>query len=273
MALSDGTAAHPQQVAPHVVVFIHGLVESSRSWGPVRHPDGTTSASYPQQLVIDTGATTLVLDYSTGQSVADNGAQLSSMLGAVLDGWPVELDSVTLVGHSMGGLVARSAAHQGQETGQRWVRRLRLIVTLGSPHLGAPLEKSVHAAERAIGLFPESAPIARLLAGRSPGVRDLRHGRILEDVGGAEVGDPEPVPGVTYCTVSGAVTHSPAHPFGLLVGDGMVRLPSASGRSRTRHLSFDVDVRLGGTSHQALLATPPVYDVLRQWVQDYAVDA
>ena len=58
--------------------------------------------------------------------------------------WPVEVEEVALVGHSMGGLVSRSAAHSRSSDGAAWVEHVRKVVSLGSPHMGAPLEQAVH---------------------------------------------------------------------------------------------------------------------------------
>ncbi len=81
-----------------------------------------------------------------------------------MDRWPVELEEIALVGHSMGGLVARSACHLGAVRGDRWTRLVRQTVTLGSPHMGAPLEQLVHRGSAHLHKLPETRPAGQLPA-------------------------------------------------------------------------------------------------------------
>ena len=184
---------------------------------------------------------------------------------------PVE--SIALVGHSLGGLVARSACSVGGE----WTSLVRHTVSLGSPHTGAPLESAVHYAAAALGVVPETRPFAGFLRRRSAGIRDLRSGSLVdEDWRGR---DPEAlraaacreVPlleGAAHHFVAATITSSASHPVGRLVGDWLVLQPSASGRSRTRVIGFrDEDgMHVGGAHHLALLNHPAVYEQLRAWL-------
>ena len=254
---------------PNLVVFVHGMAETEADWN--RQPRNTTERRIPylERLEADAEVTCLAVRYSSGRAVGVNGLQLAELLEEVASAWPVPLSSVALVGHSMGGLVARSAAHQAHHGGQEWVGRLRIIITLGTPHLGAPSAKAADLAERALNAFPETAPIGRIFAPRSAGSRDLSDGRIL--VGEPDTVDPPNVPGVTHCTLGSSLTQDPGHPVAMLLGDGLVRLPSAAGRGRTRRLNFQVDTRLSGMHHFALLNEPAVYDLIRGWMQEFAL--
>ncbi len=51
------------------------------------------------------------------------------------------------------------------------------MVSLGSPHVGAPLAQGVHWASAALNAVPETRPLASLLRRRSAGIRDLRRAR------------------------------------------------------------------------------------------------
>jgi hypothetical protein len=53
-----------------------------------------------------------------------------------------------------------------------------------------------------------------------------------------------------------------------LVGDLLVRYPSASGSGRKRRIPFDVDkgMHLGGANHFQLLNHPAVYDQIVSWL-------
>jgi pimeloyl-ACP methyl ester carboxylesterase len=219
--------------ADRLAVFIHGLGETEFAWG--RNP-------YGDRLP---GWTPVYLRYNTGRSTADNGAALA----ALLDG--ADAREIALIGHSMGGLVARAACRHGGD----WTARVRVTVSLGTPHFGAPLAQAVHHAATGLNRFPETRPFANLLDRRSAGIRELRHGFMLDEVPLLE--------GPKHCFVSATVTRSATHPVGRLVGDVLVLAPSASGRGR---LAFHHGLELGGTHHLALLNHPAVYAELAGWL-------
>ncbi|MEA2493334.1 MAG: hypothetical protein QOJ29_1245, partial [Thermoleophilaceae bacterium] len=193
------------------------------------------------------------------------------------DAWPVPVEQIALVGHSMGGLVSRSACHQGVESQMRWVRRVRHVVSLGTPHMGAPLEQFVHYASAALSALPETRPFGSFLRRRSAGIRDLRQGSLVDedwrdrdpDLLRAEACSEVPLlEGATHCFVTATVTRSPRHPVGRLVGDYLVLQPSGSGRSRSRRIGFEDEngLHVGGANHFALLNHPDVYAKLREWL-------
>ena len=78
--------------------------------------------------------------YNTGLHVSENGRGLARLLDEMVEEWPCQLEELVLIGHSMGGLVARSACHYGAS----WTDRVRHVFCLGSPHLGADLEKGAN---------------------------------------------------------------------------------------------------------------------------------
>ena len=178
----------------------------------------------------------------------------------------------------MGGLVSRSACHLAAKDGAAWVQHVRKVVSLGSPHLGAPLEQTVHVASYAANLLPETRMFSTFLRRRSSGIRDLRQGSLVDedwrdrDPEALRAAACEEVPlleGATHCFVSATVTRSPRHPVGRVVGDTLVLQPSASGRSRTRKLGFEDEhgLHIGATNHIALLNHPAVYEKLREWLR------
>jgi pimeloyl-ACP methyl ester carboxylesterase len=233
--------------------------------------------TYGERLEQDLGVTAVEVRYNTGRHISQNGRSLADLLAALTDAWPRPVEEVALVGHSMGGLVARSACHIAALEELPWVGTVRHVVSLGSPHMGAPLEQAVHLASAGLDKLPETRPVSRFLRRRSSGIRDLRQGSLVDDdwreldrdalraVACAEVPLLE---GATHCFVSATITRSPRHPIGRLLGDVLVLQDSASGRSRTRRLGFrDEDgLHVGGASHFALLNHPRVYDQLRDWL-------
>jgi pimeloyl-ACP methyl ester carboxylesterase len=250
---------------PCVAVFLHGLMETEFSWG--REP-------YGDRLP---GWTPVYVRYNTGRHISRNGASLDELLEELVEDWPVELERIALVGHSMGGLVARSAAHHASLRKAPWVRHVSHIVSLGTPHMGAPLEQSVHHLSAALSAIPETRPFGAFFRRRSSGIRDLRQGSLVDadwhdcDRDALRARACEEVPlleGATHCFVSATITREQGHPVGRLLGDCLVLVPSASGRSRTRRLGFrDEDgLHIGGANHFALLRHPQVYEQLRSWL-------
>jgi len=257
-----------------VVVFVHGLMETEGAWCLGRRARGGT---YGSRLRDELGYTPVYVRFNTGRRISANGRSLSELLGVLVDQWPEEVEQLALVGHSMGGLVARSACHQAAEAGEDWVRRVRHTITLGSPHMGAPLEQVVCYASAGLCAFPETRPFGNFLRRRSGGIRDLRHGSLVDadwkdrdpDALRAEATQEVPLlEGATHCFVAATITRSPKHPLGRLIGDWLVLEPSASGRSRRRRIPFRSEhgMHLGGTNHFALLNHPDVYAKLREWL-------
>jgi hypothetical protein len=191
--------------ADTLVVFVHGLCEDENSWqrrsrahkAAERDEDLEAAhvVTHGQRLAHAHGMTPLYVRYNTGRRVHANGARLADALDHVVATWPAEVRRIVLVGHSMGGLVARSACHHAIAVEQDWVERVSNLVYLGTPHLGAPLARGVHGAARWLARLPETRGVTRLLDHRSDGVRDLTTGRIVAQArcrpgrGGAAGGD------------------------------------------------------------------------------------
>ena len=265
-------AAFPDAGA-HLVVFLHGLVETESAWRLGGRP------TYGERLDSEADTTSIFLRYNTGRRIAANGADLSNLLEQIITAWPVRVHRITLVGHSMGGLVSRSAAHQAAESGRRWVDLLTDVFTLGTPHLGAPLAHGVHVAVAALAMTPETRPFAHLLARRSAGIRDLIHGAITDedghacysdsfDVGAAmDISVPE---GVRHHHASAVITGNPRNPVGIFVGDGLVRTDSAGGRNKLRNIGLRADdgLAINGAHHFTLLNDERVYGWMRKILVD-----
>jgi pimeloyl-ACP methyl ester carboxylesterase len=261
---------------PRVAVFLHGLAETEEWWRRRSAPSaGEDRRPFGVRLRRDLGMTPVELRYNTGLHVSDNGARLAELLERLVAAWPVPVEDLVLVGHSMGGLVARSACHQAGELGHAWCGALRHVVTLGTPHHGAPLEKAVHATAWLLRAVPESRFVADILDMRSAGIRDLGYGNLREDDwrdadAAALLRDgriPVPLhPGCSHTFITATVTRDPRHPLGWLVGDLLVRSESAGGRCRERTIPVPPEsvVHLGGLTHFDLLDHPLVYERLRE---------
>jgi pimeloyl-ACP methyl ester carboxylesterase len=266
-------AAFPDATS-RVVVFLHGLMgtEYYWEWGGERAGD-----TYGARLALDLGCTPVYLRYNTGLHVSENGRSVAALLEQLVGAWPVDVEEVALVGHSMGGLVARSACHQAAERSQRWTERVTHVVSLGTPHLGAPLEQGAHVAAEALYAMPETRMLGAFLRRRSAGIRDLRHGSLVDedwhgrDPNALRTAACKEVPlldGATHCFVSASITRDPRHPVGRLLGDILVLVPSATGRGRARRIPFKDEHghHVSPSHHLALLNHPEVYERLREWL-------
>ena len=204
------------------MVFLHGLCENESYWNLHRDRTGTT---YGEALA-GRGWTPVFLRANTGLPLRENGVALAALMQRLVDAWPVPVTRIALVGHSLGGLVMRAAGAVAAEppaSGSDWNDLVSDVITLGTPHLGAPIAWGIGHGSRGLGAVPETAAFGRILDWRSVGVHDLVAG-LAEDV--------PPLPHARYHLVSATVTASRRHPVGDLVGDLLVRPRSAYGRDR-----------------------------------------
>lgn len=249
-------AAFPN-ATPDLVVFLHGLGENDDSWNRRRDENGGT---YGSRLADEVGWTAVYLRANTGLSVTENGVALASLLDELVSAWPTEVRRIALVGHSMGGLVLRAACAVVTDGEAPWTSLVTNVVTLGTPHLGAPLERTVNVGARVLGILPESAPFRRILEYRSVGILNLRQG-LAADV--------QHLPHARYHLVAATLADSHRHPVSEVLGDLFVRYPSAVGRPRWGRAMFpDADVlHVPGTQHFALLNHPDVYTAMKVWLR------
>lgn len=254
------------QASGRVVVQIHGLCMNDLQWSRQGHEHG---AALEQHF----GCTSLHLHYNSGRHISTNGRELAGLLEILLREWPVPVEELSLLGHSMGGLVARSACHYGQAGGHAWPAQLRRMIFLGTPHHGAPLERHGNRLQNFVThLSPYVAPLARLGMLRSAGVTDLRHGNLL----GQDWGDcdrfahgkdcrtivPLP-PQVRAYALAVTLGRQPRDLDDRWLADGLVPVWSALGEHRdpARDLGIPAARRwVGyGMNHWDLLSRPEVY--------------
>ena len=267
-------AAFPD-ATPRIAVFIHGLCSSEHVWEMFQRPGDPQTEPYGPRLARDLGFTPVYLRYNSGLHISLNGRSVARLLERLHAQWPTPVNEIVLIGHSMGGLVARSAADVAASRACAWTGVLSQVICLGSPHLGAPLEKVVHLGTHAMKRMSLSRPWARLLDARSLGIKDLRWGYTQDREWKGR--DPDafwtrdrlqsaPVPSVRYRFLGTCLTRDPGHPVTRAFGDGLVRLPSS--------LALDVagadGAMRGELDHMRLLNHPEVYAQLRRWLEEPA---
>ncbi len=255
-----------------LLVVVHGICMNDLQLNREGHDHGAA-------LERDLGWTPVYLHYNSGLHVSVNGRRLADLLEDLVREWPVPLQALAIVGHSMGGLLARSACHYGRKSGHGWLRHLHKLVLLGTPHHGSPLERAGNWLDATLGASRYSAPLARLGKIRSAGVTDLRYGNLLdEDWHGrdrfARDGDrrrPVPLPdGVACFTVAATLEANRSRVAAVLPSDGLVTLDSALGRHPNPELSLEFPTGhswiASGMGHFDLLSRPEVYARLRDWL-------
>jgi len=247
------------EIGGRLVVLVHGLATTELSWSlDAETALGDASSNYGALLREEQELTPLFLRYNTGLTVAENGQRFAAMLEALLEAWPVEVEELVLLGHSMGGLVSRAATHAGRAAGHGWLTPLKHVVCLGSPHEGAPLARVGQIAADTLEALehPATRIIGRILSHRSDGVKDLRS-RELEAVGPL-------LGGVRYLFVAGSLTADPDHPVASILGDMLVPVESASGPA-----GANVQVRrFGGVAHHRLQVHAGVYRAVADALQE-----
>ena len=236
-----------------VIVLVHGLCFNDLQWRREGHDHGAALAAAG-------AATELYLHYNSGRHIATNGRELAGLLETLLDAWPVPLEAIDMIGHSMGGLVMRSAFAHAATAGHRWPGRLRAVVFLGTPHAGAPLERGGHRLNLFLEQSPYTVALARLGRIRSAGIKDLRHGDVL---------DPLPAGAACYA-IAGSLARKPGALRERMLGDGLVPLESALGQVAGpggRALFAPANQAIAyGVGHLGLLNSKKVYRTLRGWL-------
>ena len=264
-----------------VLLLVHGLCLNDLQWKRKGHDHGAA-------LARELGYTPVYLHYNSGLHVSQSGRLLSDLLERLVEQWPVAVEELAIVAHSMGGLVSRSAhslavkphaTKPGTEAGQRWPGYLRKLIFLGTPHHGAPLERLGSWVDTALEGSPYTVPFARLGKIRSAGITDMRYGNLQEDdwkdrdrfAPEGDVRTPLPLPQDVQCYAIAAARQEVLEDSELeLAGDGLVTVDSALGRHVRSGMSLgfeDSHVWIGrGMNNWDLLSDIEVFEKIRGWL-------
>lgn len=242
-----------------LIVLIHGLTELETIWD---FP-GQSGHNYATALCERLGATPLTLRYNSGRAIYENGRELSTLLEHLVEAWPVPVENLFLLGHSMGGLLIRSACHYGQAETCSWTQQLDSCVYLGSPHDGSWLARLAQGTTGLMQQMPRDylRAVADLINLRSAGIRNLNQGTVLEAEGTTPL-----LPGVRHFAVSGLLGRQRQHPVNRLIGDALVHEASACGRGQTGW-QLDGEAVFAGIDHIRLAHHPDVLDKLEEWLR------
>jgi len=271
LPLTDAAMA---SLRPRVCIFVHGLACDEQSWrlrtdawaaspwaDVLREGDPIQyGALLEREPGLEPPISAVWLRYNSGLAIDQNAQQLAELIDRLAQAAP-QVDDWLLIGHSMGGLVARRAQALAAEQGRAWSRKVPMIVCLGSPHQGAPLAKFGRVATAALAVSEVTRPLARIVNARSRGIKDLQLG--LKGSTTDRTGARAPALRLVFATLGDEAGGGLGAMVGSLVGDGLVRGGSAADDG----LTGDVQrVELAGLGHMGLLNHPRVYAVIRDWI-------
>ncbi len=274
--LDDRAAARMSEPTGKVLLLVHGLCLNEGHWQSQQAGQGVDHGA---ALAASLGYTPVHLRYNTGLHTSQNGGQLSGLLEQLVQHWPVPIEELAVLAHSMGGLVARSACLHAEPRELRWRGLLKHMVFLGTPHHGAPLERAGNWVDQLLGGMRYTAPFAMLGKLRSAGITDLRHGHVVEeDWQGHDRFDGKvdrrqimPLPAGVEChAVAASVASKQSRTGDRVIGDGLVPIDSALGRhadaGRTLGFARDSQWIAHRTNHMQLLGSPEVTRRIEQWL-------
>jgi len=273
------TRTHPE-ATPRVAILVHGLMCTEDIW---LHEDGS---DYGSLLERDHGFTPLYLRYNSGLPIADNGVALALLLDRLVAEYPVPIEEIVPIGYSMGGLVVRSACHvasvareiEGTALSNAWLPLVRRAIYVGTPHLGAPLERVGRFVSKVLRAVddPYTQLAAELADLRSDGLKDLgdadlRHedrARRLPSVSLRDPRHPVPLlPQIQHFLVAGSLSTDVR--LASVFGDSIVPVGSATDGSCIDVATFALPPShvkiVSGASHVTLAHDAAVYEHLRTW--------
>jgi pimeloyl-ACP methyl ester carboxylesterase len=255
-----------------ILLMVHGSCMNDIQWTRKEHNHGRALAKEFDKTPID-------LHYNSGRHISTNGQNFNELLENLVSHWPVAVEELVIIGHSMGGLVSRSALYYGQQQQNSWTKHLKKIIFLGTPHHGAPMEQAGNYVDVILEAVPYAKPFARLGKIRSAGVTDLRYGNLLdEDWKNSDRfkmhGDQRQhisLPKQIECyAIAGVIGKAIKSGTRELLGDNMVGIKSALGQHKdpTKDLNF----KKANTwiayenNHMDLLSNPKVYNKIKTWM-------
>lgn len=261
-----------------LLILAHGLSMNDREWTSHQHNHGEALAEHNDY-------TPIYVLYNSGLNVSTNGAELCKQLTGLLETWPVQVDSITFIGFSMGGLVTRSAIRTAKDEGHAWLDKVDKAAYIGTPHHGAVMERGGYWLQKSLTYSPYTLPLSVLGRIRSDGITDLRHGNVSDDdwqhhdehEDNTDRRRPTPLAGgIKHYAIAASLSKRSGECIGKLLGDGLVHPSSATGRHKDPdfHLDFAQEHTkiIYDLGHLAILHDSRVLNQLREWL-DVGSDA
>lgn len=250
------TVTENPSASAHLLLMLHGLCMGPGHWQGQAH-------NHAVELAERSGRELLYLRYNSGLSIPENGQLLARQLQTICAEWPTRVESLSMVGFSMGGLLARSASHYGLLAGHDWPEHLSTIITLGTPHQGSHLEKAGHWLESALDYSPYSSPIGRIGRMRSAGIIDLRDGRVVAEQCTEQAAM---LPATTRLHAIAATRGRPGPRNNRALGDGLVSINSALASGMQLGETPGERLIIYNTGHLGLLNNRDACEAMADWL-------
>ena len=258
-------------LTPKICLLIHGVTDNETTW---TMPD---SSDYGRLLAQDFGYTPFYLRYNTGLHISDNGKLLAAILEKLMANYPIDIEDICIIAHSMGGLITHSACTVARGQDLVWPTRLKQIFLLATPHLGSFLERFANLTTNILEKVPNwhTRLVGKVLNLRSVGIKDMRFGYLTEADWQDEDADkllknnktpPKLLENVAYYVISGRLTVKEKHWITQLFGDILVSTNSATAHSKNAsEFNFPIEnhVQLPKMYHFRLQNSPKVYEQLK----------
>jgi triacylglycerol lipase len=260
--------------SPKICILIHGLLNNETVW------DFKDKSNYGSFLNQELGYTAFYLRYNSGLHISDNGKALTTILEQFYDNYPIEIEEISIIAHSMGGLVTHSACFYAQKNGLKWTTKLKNIFLLATPHLGSYLEKFANVTTHILAKVPNwhTRMVGKILNLRSSGIKDLRFGYVTEDDWKDEQPDSflkntkkntPKLLNTTYYIISARLTEKEKHWMTQLFGDILVSTRSATAQSKNTegyHFPTENHFAFAKTYHFQLMTNRAVYEKIKEWL-------
>ena len=157
-----------------ILLIIHGSCMNDIQWTRKNH-------NHAEILSEELQKTPIYLNYNSGKHISTNGKDLNENLEKLIENWPVPVEEIVIIAHSMGGLVTRSAIYYAEQNQNNWIPHLKKVAFLGTPHHGSPVERIGNYLDLVLASVPYLKPFASLGKIRSAGVTDLRYGNLIDE--------------------------------------------------------------------------------------------
>ena len=266
-------------ITPKICILIHGLCANEFEWKLC----GTEDKDYGERLQSDLGYTPLYLRYNSGLHISENGKRLSTIISNLVDAYPIKIDEIIFICHSLGGLITRSACDYGIEHEADWTSKVKRLFFLASPHLGAPFERFGNVLTHVLKVI--NNPITQLVGDiinlRSSAIKDLRYGYIKDDDWKGYDSDEllednrnnaSLLPNAVHYNIAASLTENPKHPLNMYVGEPLVPLYSAFGKSKIKeksiHFPKEHNIVFSKTGHIKIANSNYVYKQIYDWCND-----
>jgi pimeloyl-ACP methyl ester carboxylesterase len=255
-----------------ILLMLHGSCMNDIQWTRKEHNHGNIIAK-------ELNKTPIYLNYNSGRHISTNGKNLNDCLEELVKNWPVPIEELVIIAHSMGGLVARSALYYGGQEQKNWTKHLKKIVFLGTPHHGSHVERKGNYLDIILEAIPYVKPFARLGKIRSAGVTDLRYGNLVDEdwqdndrfERKADQRQHIPLPNqIEFYSIAAVIGKKTTTVSAKILGDTLVDVKSALGQHKNpdKNLLFKKENSwiVYENNHLDLLSNPKIMEKIKEWL-------